>query len=339
MATPEARPVYLLHGEDEFAMAQFVAHLQESLGDRSMVEMNTTRLDGASTSLEELYTTAGALPFLAPRRLVIFTHPLARAKDKASQQKLTGLLEKIPASTALVLVHNELLTSERDRRSNRLHWLEGWATKHPEIVHLQAFPLPKGPELARRIQALAKEQGGQIDSEAAELLGTLVDGDQRLAAQELAKLLAYVNYKRPVEPDDVEALTADVGEGDIFAMVDALSAKDARRSLDLLERLLEYQDYYAVFGMVVRQFRLMLLAREALDRGGNLRDVQAALKTNSEYVAKKTLGQAQRFNLPELELAYRRLLDMDEAVKTSQTPDRLAIETFVANFTAAPAGR
>ena len=44
------------------------------------------------------------------------------------------------------------------------------------------------------------------------------------------KLLAYVNYQRAVEIDDVQNLTTDSSQGDIFAMVDALSAKDGRKA-------------------------------------------------------------------------------------------------------------
>lgn len=330
MSDAPVRPILLLHGEDEFAMARFVIQFEAGLGDPAMLEMNTARLDGASASLEQVFSVAGALPFLAARRLVILTHPLARAKEKTGQKKLTDLLEKIPPTTALLLIHSELLAAGRGKP----HWLLEWAEAHPDRIQVRAFPLPKGPELGKRIQILAKEQGGQISGEAADLLAALVDGDLRLAAQEIPKLLAYVNYKRPIEADDVQSLTADVGEGDIFALVDALSAKDNRRSLELLERLLEYQEYYGIFGMVVRQFRLLILAREALERNNTLPEAMSALQTGSKFVAEKMLGQARHFSLPELELAYRRLLAMDEAVKTSQTPDRLALETFVAGFTA-----
>lgn len=313
-------------------MARFLTQFEAGLGDPATLEMNTARLDGATASLEQVFSTAGALPFLASRRLVILTHPLARARDKAGQKKLTDLLEKTPPTTALVLIHSELLEAGK----NKSHWLLSWAEAHEALIQVRAFPLPKGAELGKRVQILAKEQGGQISGEAADLLATLVDGDLRLAAQEIPKLLAYVNYKRPIEADDVQALTADVSEGDIFALVDALSAKDNRRSLELLERLLEYQEYYGIFGMIVRQFRLLILAREALERNSSLPETMAALQTGSRFVAEKMLGQARRFSLPELELSYRRLLAIDEAVKTSQTPDRLALETFVAGFTARP---
>lgn len=332
----EAAPiVYLLNGDDEYAIARFVDELERKLGDPATASMNTTRLDGNTFNLDQLASIANALPFLASRRLVILTHPLARLSGpgaKDAQTKFTDQLEKVPATTALVLVENRLLTSDKDRKKGKTHWLESWALKHKEKVLLRSYPAPKGAEMVKRIQDAAQKAGGQISYDAAGLLAALVDNDPRLADQEIEKLLAYVNYKRPIEFDDVQTLTADTGQGDIFALVDALSNRDGRQAMAMLQRLLEYQDYYAIFGMIVRQFRLLIQAREVLDHGGQKEDIQRQLNQHP-YVAEKLLGQAHRFALPELERVYHRLVEIDEAVKTSQMPERLALETFVSAFT------
>ncbi|MFM8321963.1 MAG: DNA polymerase III subunit delta [Chloroflexota bacterium] len=345
MSEKHAPVVYLFHGDDEFAVSQAVGQLIDKMGDRAMVEMNTTRLDGGTASLEQIVSAAAAVPFLAARRLVIVTNPAARYKDKTAHARFTDMLLRLPHSTALVLVSYAPLTSDRDRRSNKLHWLERWALEHAfdakdekgldqgKIALLREFTLPRGAALAKRLQEMTRERGGVMTPDAADLLGALVDGDVRLAANEIDKLLAYVNYARPVQPDDVQALTTDVGEGDIFAMVDALSSRDSRKALDLLERLLEYQEYYGIFGMIVRQFRLLLLARDALDRGASGPEL-IKIVGGSSYVAGKMSEQARSFRLPDLERAYRRLLELDQAVKTSQVSDRIALETFVAGFTA-----
>jgi DNA polymerase-3 subunit delta len=184
----------------------------------------------------------------------------------------------------------------------------------------------------RLIQEQAKAAGGQISSQAAALLASLVGDDPRLADQEVRKLLAYVNYSRTVEPDDVEALTADVWQGDIFVLVDALGNQDGRKAQAMLHRLLETQDAPSIFGMVVRQFRLLLLAREVLDQGGRVDDVGRELKVH-HFVAEKVTSQARHFTLPVLEAVYHRLLEMDEAIKTSQMEGDLALDTLVADFT------
>jgi DNA polymerase III subunit delta len=324
--------IYLLNGEDDLVIDHFVDDLVRKLGDPATALMNTARLDGNSFNLDQLLSIANALPFLAPRRLVILTHPTARLSAPAAQKKFTDLLDKVPQSTALVLVEYRLLTGDKDREKGKLHWLERWALEHKEKAFVRAFRPPKGAEMIKRIQETAKKAGGQITPEASGLLASLVDNDPRLAEQEVDKLLAYVNYCRPVEYDDVEAVTADIGQGDIFAMVDALGSRDGQRAMSMLQRLLEYQEYYSIFGMVVRQFRLLIQTRELLDGGKQKVDIQRELRLHA-YVAEKLLGQARRFALPELERVYRRLLEIDEAVKTSQMPERLALETFVSAFT------
>ena len=324
--------VYLLHGEDEFAIAQFVAEFEAKLGDDAMAQMNTTRLDGRSYDPAELGAVANVMPFLAKRRLVIFENPLARLNSPSARQNFQVQLENIPPTTAMVLVEYQLLTSEKDRRQGKLHWLERWAQEHVDSVYLRAFPLPKGAAMVHRIQEIAKAQGGQINPAAAALLATLVDDDPRLADQEIRKLLAYVNYQRAIEPDDVDAITADYGQGDIFEMVDALGNQDGKRAIGMLHRLLESQDPFSIFGMIVRQFRLLLLTREILDNGGQPRDAVRTLKLHP-YVADKMSNQARHFTLPVLERIYHRLLAIDEAMKTSQMSADLALDTMVAALT------
>lgn len=328
--------VYLLHGDDEFAIAQFLTELESRLGDPGTAMMNVTRLDGRTYDLDDLLSVAGTMPFLARRRLVILDHPLARLTSPAARQKFLGQLEKIPPTTAMVLVEYNLLTDEREKRKGNLHWLEGWAVQAGERVFLKAFLLPQGAAMTGWIQERARHYGGQITAQGAGRLASLVAGDTRLADQEVQKLLAYVNYQRPVDSEDVELLTEDYGQGNIFAMVDALGSMDGRAAMGALERLLEQQEPAYVFGMIVRQFRLLLLTREVIDGGGGKEQVMRELKMHP-YVADKLLIQARRFSLPDLEAEYHRLLDLDEAIKTGQMPGDLALETFVADFTTAPA--
>ena len=324
--------VYVLHGDDEFEIARFVAEMESRLGDPTTASMNTTRLDGRSFNMDELPGITSAMPFLAKRRLVILSSPTARLTAPSTRQRFLDQLERLPPTTALALVENKLLTEEKDRKKGKLNWLEEWAEKGGERVYLKAFVTPKGAVLVRWIQDQAKKAGGGITHEAASRLAELVGEDPRLADQEIGKLLAYVNYKRPVEIDDVESLTADTGQADIFAMVDALGNRDGARASNLLHRLLEQQDVFSLFGMIVRQFRLLLLAREIMDQGGQKAEVARELKIHP-FVAEKVNMQARRFRMATLESIYRRLLDIDEAIKTSQIPGELALDTLVAALT------
>jgi DNA polymerase-3 subunit delta len=92
-----------------------------------------------------------------------------------------------------------------------------------------------------------------------------------------------------------------------------------------------------VFGMIVRQFRLLLQAREVLDEGGGVDQIRnEVVDTKGKvhpYVAGKIAGQAAKFSMESLNATYHRLLELDMGLKTSQITFELAMDTLVAELT------
>lgn len=339
--------VYLLHGEDEYNIAQEVAKFEANLGDDALREANTTSLDGRNFNIDDLVSVVSPMPFIAKRRVVILRHPLARLESKEAKarifnkQKLTKdrekiieNFEKVPPTTALVLVEHKLLTTDWEREKGNLHWLERWAESNREWVYVKAFPLLKG-NMGGWIQNRVAQESGQFTHEAAGRLAELVGDDTLLADQEIRKLLDYADYKRPVEKEDVDLLTPDSSQADIFAMVDALGMRDGKKASENLQRLLEQQEHGYIFAMIVRQFRLLLLVREILDGGGGGDEITAKLGflRVKKWMSRRLIPQAKKFSLPVLEEIYHRLLNLDEDVKSGLIPVDLALQIFVSSLT------
>jgi len=333
--SPEKPVVYILHGDDPHAIYRciqtMVGHVSN---DPSLADLNITRLDGRQATQEDLYTSANAMPFLADRRMVILTDPFIRIQSDAARKHFLAFLDGLPASTALVLVVQdqfERYGGKKDWRSlpdKATHWMRKWLREAGNRAYYQLCKLPSIYEMPEWIRKEARRMGGQFSLEAAAALVAHVGNDTQLAVLEVEKLLTYVDNKRLVEADDVEELTAQVREADIFEMVDALALGNARQALVLLHRLLETQEPLNIFGMIVRQFRLLIQTRELLDEGQGAHIV-AELR-QPEFVAKKLVQQARRFDMAQLEEIYQRLLNIDEAMKTGQMPLDLALDTFVA---------
>jgi DNA polymerase-3 subunit delta len=133
--------------------------------------------------------------------------------------------------------------------------------------------------------------------------------------------------------EDVEAVCIVTSQQSVFDFVDALSNGNGKSAQHLLHRLLETDDPFTLWGMVLRQFRLLIQAREILDGRGNKDDVARALGVHP-YVAEKATGQAAHFSMESLEAIYRRLLQIDEGVKTGQSTLELAMDTLVVELTA-----
>ena len=170
--------------------------------------------------------------------------------------------------------------------------------------------------------------GGEIEPAAAHLLAESVAEDLFLANQELTKLLDYVDRKRPIEINDVERLTPFHGQSDVFAMVDALGQRRGQEALQRLRQLLEDKDPKYAFAMIVRQFRLLLRAREALDLGLN---TQQVLRVHP-FVVNKVSAQAGNFSLADLERIYHKLLAIDLATKTGQASVEVELDSLIATL-------
>jgi DNA polymerase III subunit delta len=317
---------YFLFGNDEFAITRKLKEFESDFTDPTSAEMNTARLEARSMSEDDLNNAVNAMPFLAKRRLVLLQNPSSRYNNPNARKKLFEFLEKAPETTRLVLFESV------EPKEAEKHWLVKWAEKNNKLMQAKAFMLPRLKDMAGWMINETKNQGGKLDPRAAEMLKDMVGVDTRQAGMEIAKLLAYVNWARPITAQDVEAVCIVTSQQSVFDFVDALANGNGKSAQHLLHRLLESEDEFALWGMVIRQFRLLIQAREILDGRGNQNDVARALGVHP-FVAEKTTQQAARFSIESLEYVYRKLLAIDEGVKTSQITLDLALDTLVVELT------
>jgi DNA polymerase-3 subunit delta len=314
--------LYFFFGNDEFAITRKLKEFESEFTDPTSAEMNTARLDARSTEENDLNNAVNSMPFLAKRRLVLLANPSSKYNNPSARKKFLEFIEKSPETTRVVMYESV------EPRDVEKHWLGKWAEKNNKLVQTKAFMLPRLKEMAGWIINETKNQGGQIEPRAAEMLKDMVGVDTRQAGMEISKLLAYVNWARQIKVEDVEAVCIVTSQQSVFDFVDALANGNGKSAQHLLHRLLETEDEFSLWGMVVRQFRLLIQAREILDGRGTQNDVARALGVHP-FVAEKTTQQAARFSIESLENIYHRLLKIDEWVKTSPVTLDLSLDTLV----------
>lgn len=316
--------IYIFHGEDEYSISQAMAELEARLGDPTTVALNKVVLEARDFNMDELRRVASAMPFLAERRVVVVKNAIQRISTAPQQEKLLSLLVDLPLSTAVFFVEDRVLKDN--------HWLLDWAKAHKGRVYVRGFSHEKIQDLPPWIHAQAKRLGGKFTPEAAATLAMIVGNNTYLLHQEIVKLLDYVNLSRPVDEMDVNTVTVGPLMSNVFIMVDALSVGDGKQALGELRRLFEMEDALQIFGMIVRQFRLLLLTAEVLQESGRLEDVARQLGIR-DFIARKLIPSAQRIGSAQLEAAYHRLLELDWEIKTGQIEDEAGMDLFVADFT------
>ena len=318
--------IFFLFGNDEFAITRKLKDFGSDFTDPTSADMNTARLDARLASDNDLNNAVNAMPFLAKRRLVLLANPSGKYNNASSKKKFLEFIEKAPDTTRIVMYESV------EPRDAEKHWLMKWAEKNDKLIQTKAYMLPRLKEMTGWIINETKNQSGQIEPRAAEMLKDMVGVDTRQAGMEISKLLAYVNWARQVKVTDVEAVCIVTSQQSVFDFVDALSNGNGKSAQHLLHRLLESEEPFSVWGMIVRQFRYLIQAREILNARGNKDDMARAVQIHP-FVAEKAMQQANRYSMESLESIYHRLLKIDEEVKTSQLTLELAMDMLVVELT------
>jgi DNA polymerase-3 subunit delta len=321
--------VYLLYGDDDLAFRESINKLRVKLGDPTTADMNTQHFTSVNLNLSRLIETCTSIPFLARRRLIILDHADRLPADETWKDRFLQFLEMLTDSTALIIVeHVDVHSAGKEEKYHRSSFLYQWAIANPQKSYIRRCVTPRGPAFIAWIHQRCQSLGGEIDPSAAHLLAELVAEDPYIADQEIVKLLDYIDLRRTIEIKDVELLTPFRGQGDVFAMVDAIGHRNGKQAQQRLHLLLEGEDLRYVFAMIVRQFRLLLQAREALDEGKNPSQVISV----PPFVADKISKQARNFTLEDLEKIHHQLLTIDFEAKTSQVDKEVALDSLISTL-------
>jgi DNA polymerase III subunit delta len=318
---------YVFHGDDSLSIDESVNKLRKDMGGDINAEMNITELDGTSATVPEIIGAVTSYPFLSDRRLVIVKGLIAwltrKGAGKPGKDGVKRLIEEVPnlpEYSRLVLVERKAISDK-----NAIIKL----AKETNNAYLRAFNAPKD-STSWIINRAHDEYGIKLEPMVASALSEVTGDDLRLADNELCKLVIYVGEGQPITEQDVAALTPYVPEASVWDMVDAIAVGNGDKALRLLHRLLadKDEDPFKTFGMIIRQFRLMLLAREHLASGGSEAGVANAIGVKA-YPARKAAQQSRGFSVKDLEIIYRQLCDLDLKMKTGGIKPELALDMFV----------
>ena len=328
--------VYIVHGDDQAAIQQTLQGMIAKVGSPELAQMNITRLDAGHAPRQDLTVAAQMIPFGVPRRMVILENALAGIKGNQQEQEFLSFLSSLPPTTALVLlIHDSQKWKQGKMRWQVLHekhWLMQWHEDKQDFTYRIELPKPNRHSMPGWIAQQVKVQGGSFERGAAITLAELVGQDTLLARQEITKLLTYAGTGRLVTKQDVDLLCAPVPQEDIFGMVDAIGNGDGKKALKLLNTLLQHQPEVIIFNMIVRQFRLLIIAKEVQQEGGSQNRIAQEAGVR-DFVARNLINQTRRFSIQQLEDIYKQLYQLEVRMKSGKISPQLAMELFIVEVT------
>ncbi|HBA36808.1 TPA: DNA polymerase III subunit delta [Candidatus Falkowbacteria bacterium] len=305
--------IIFAHGADTFRSRRFLQELKNKFTDR--VDPGATSLsvvDGQTADLKEISDQANTGSLFVKKRLIVIEN-IFKNKKETLFTALPDYLKKFSVDEDRIIIFRDEELNTRDKP------LKTAGKKLFVFLSQQPYSQEFKPLTGNQLLSFLKKETAQykkdISAPAALRLIELADGDLWTIAGELKKLAFRVTAPT-IERADVDEMVAGSFNENIFALTDAWSVKNKKLAAGLLE-----EQYAAGLGdeylltMLIRQFKILLQIRSALDTKMNPGEMPLALKLHP-FVVKKGIGQAGNFSQAVLKDYLNRLIRLDFLNKT-----------------------
>ncbi len=314
--TGQLKNVYLLYGAEDYLKRQYRDKLKHALVEPDDT-MNFSAYEGKDINPTELIDLSETLPFFKEKRMILVENS---GFFKNSCDDLAEYMSQVPETTCFVFVEEEV-----DKRSK----LFKAASKAGSAVE---FETPKEDMLVRWILGRIQREGKKITQSVMQLFLSKTGSDMENIDKELEKLLCYTLDKTEITAADVEAICTGQTENKIFEMIDAISAKNQKKALDLYYDLLALKEApMRILFLIARQFQNLLLIKSMSAKGYPAVSIAKTAGMPS-FAVQKNLRQAGAFKIDQLKEAIEDCGQAEEDVKTGRMADQLAVELLIVKY-------
>ena len=314
----QLKNVYLLYGTEDYLKRQYRDKLKHALVEPDDT-MNFSAYEGKDINPKELIDLSETLPFFKEKRMILVENS---GFFKNSCDDLAEYMSQVPESTCFVFVEEEVVKRSKLFKA---------ASRAGSVVE---FETPKEDMLIRWILGRIQREGKKITQSVMQLFLSKTGSDMENIDKELEKLICYTLDKTEISAADVEAICTGQTENKIFEMIDAISAKNQKKALDLYYDLLALKEApMRILFLIARQFQNLLLIKSMSAKGYPAVSIAKTAGMPS-FAVQKNLRQAGAFKINQLKEAIEDCGQAEEDVKTGRMADQLAVELLIVKYSA-----
>lgn len=309
----EYKRVYLLCGNEPYLKKLYRDKLKEAVLSDSD-SMNFAAFAGKGTDEKEVLAVAETMPFFSEYRFLL----LENTGWFKSSTEFADAVSNLPETAVLVFVEEEV-----DKR-NRLYKA---VKEYGYVCELNS--MSEG-DLKLWIAGLLKRENRKITEADVLFLLEQVGTDMTRLQCETEKLVCYTMGREIITEADIREVCTVQLTGKIFAMTDAIAQGQKKRALELYNDLLAlHEKPMGILFMIQRQFHYLLIVKGMKEQGTDRAAVSAAISV-PPFAAQKYMAQADRFQKKELRRILEYSAELEEAVKTGQIREQIAVELLLA---------
>jgi len=291
-------------------------------------DLNYVRYDGSKVDNDMILNSCETLPFMSDKKVVeiyraeFLEDGATRGNNdgkKLDFNELSKYIVTMPRYTVLIMYY--VFETDRDKISNKVKKLEGKAV----VVKIDKL---KGASLQNKIKELFQEKGKKIEKKELSFFSTIIDNNMDIVTNEVEKLICYTEG-RNITKEDIMALMPPKNENDIFNLVDYLSQRNVKKSIDILNELIyKGEKPTGILFMIVRQFKLLLSLRVGSDNGKQVDFLAREFKLHP-FIAEKMIKQSKKFSLKALKENLKLCVEVEKIMKSTAVDEKTALELLM----------
>ena len=312
----EVASLYLLYGPEEYLRERAARAIADAvLADAPLREFNDSSFSLTSADVQQAIAAAEQLPMMAARRVVRISD-FARLRE-ADEEALLRYLSRPAESSTVIFIAGEL---DKRRKLSKTLLDACVSVEFAELKDAEAAAWAKS-----RLRELKAETDERTLRQIIALTGTSV----RRLEMELAKLSTAALPGSYISMELVESLVGRSRELSNFELADQLVARNRKRALETLRRLLDDgAEPVMLIGLLASSFHRLALAKDLMSRGAAKEEVFRVVSIPT-FKREEFLATARRADSDELARRIQRIAAADLSIKTSQATPRLQLEMLV----------
>ena len=236
------------------------------------------------------------------------------SKDTAADALIARLADLLPTTYVIFT-----LGTKPDKRRKLYQAVE----KHGRVLESEPVrPWTVENWLNGRLREMGRSMHPKARTFFLNVVGIMPTISLEFLDRQLEKLTLYTDNAQFTE-EDLRAAFSEMPEVSVFALMDAVSARDVRQALDLLARCRADGIHFTVLlALLVRHVRQLWQAKRLLTRGTPPKGLGKLMGLHP-FIAEKLGNHARGFSEATLSDAVLALADADYLLKTGQAGDEL----------------
>ncbi|MBX7375553.1 DNA polymerase III subunit delta [Clostridium chauvoei] len=317
---------YIFCGLDEELIKEGIKKIIYKVLDKDFLDLNYIKLDGMSTTIEDIMNACETMPFMGEKKVVVvYRANFLKEKSDSTNSKIykdvSSYLKDLPSYTVLIMYY--LFNDKRDtpKKNKKLSTLG----KVSKIVDCEKL---KKDKYYKKVEEIFKSNGGEIGKIEVRYFAEKVQNNFDVIKREVDKLITYANG-RPINKKDIDKLIPNKSEDDIFDLIDLISQRKAEKAIDLMDELLFKADQHMlIITNIENNFKRLYEMKILINKGKRVDELVNRFRLPT-FIVEKLMGQCNKFTTSQLQQLMKLCLETERKIKSSSVDKKTEMELML----------